>query len=104
MNKLTIAGKNEMTNVDLIIHVLSNLPEEYEVAMSKLEEKLKNTTTPLELEDVREKLNSGFERITKHSEESNDDKALLSGLKDINDKALAAFIKQFLSKVHLQKS
>jgi hypothetical protein len=27
MNKVTIAGKSDMTDVDLIIHVLANLPE-----------------------------------------------------------------------------
>jgi hypothetical protein len=42
----------------LIILILSNLPEEYEVAVSELEEKLKNTSTPLSMETVREKLST----------------------------------------------
>ncbi len=98
MNKVTIAGKSDMTDVDLIIHVLANLPEEYEVAVSKLEEKLKDSRNPLELEDVREELNSRFERITKHAAESKDDKALMAVLEeeDIDiEKAFAAFVKQF---------
>ncbi len=97
MNRVTIAGKSDMTDVDLIIHILSNLPEEYEVAVSKLEEKLKDTNTPLALEDVRTELSSRHERIMKHHDDSNDEKALLSGLglEDIDEKALAAFIKQF---------
>ena len=33
MNRVTITGKSDMTDVDLIIHILSNLPEEYEVAV-----------------------------------------------------------------------
>jgi hypothetical protein len=41
-----------MSEVDLIIHILSNLPEEYEVAVSELEEKLKNTSTLLSMETV----------------------------------------------------
>ena len=39
MNKVTIAGKSDMTEVDVIIHILSNLTEEYEVAVSELENK-----------------------------------------------------------------
>jgi hypothetical protein len=42
MNKVTIPGKTNMLEVDLIIHILSNLPEEYEVAVSESEEKLNN--------------------------------------------------------------
>jgi hypothetical protein len=41
-----------MSEVDLIIHILSNLPEEYEFAVSELEEKLKNTSTLLSMETV----------------------------------------------------
>ena len=83
MNKVTIPGKTDMSEVDLIIHILSNLPEEYEVAVSELEEKLKNTSTPLSMETVREKLNSRFERITKNAEAKEE------------EKALAAFKKQY---------
>ena len=39
MNKVKITGKSESTDVNLSIHILSNLPEEYEAAVSKLEEK-----------------------------------------------------------------
>ena len=97
MNRVTISGKSDMTDVDLIIHILSNLPEEYEVAVSKLEEKLKDTSTPLALEDVRTELSSRHERIMKHQDESTDDKALLSGLrlKELDEKALEAFVKQY---------
>ena len=48
MNKVTIAGNSDMMDVDLT--------EEYEVAVSKLEEKLKDSTHPLDLEDVCEEL------------------------------------------------
>ena len=75
MNKVTIPGKTDMSEVDLIILILSNLPEEYEVAVSELEEKLKNTSTPLSMEKVREKLNSRYERITKNAEAKEEEKA-----------------------------
>ena len=70
MNKVTIAGNSDMMDVDLT--------EEYEVAVSKLEEKLKDSTHPLDLEDVCEelKLKNHFAHITKHAEEHKDDKAL----------------------------
>ena len=76
MNKVKISGKTDMSEVDLIIHILSNLPEEYEVAVSELEEeKLKDTSNPLDMEAVREKLNSRYERITKNTEEKEEEKA-----------------------------
>ena len=83
MNKVKISGKTDMSEVDLIIHILSNLPEEYEVAVSELEEKLKNTSSPLDMETVREKLNTRYQRITKHTEDREE------------EKALAAFKKQY---------
>ena len=58
MNKVKITGKSDMTEVDLIIHVLSNLPEEYKVAVSELKKALKDTSSPLSMETVRETLNS----------------------------------------------
>jgi hypothetical protein len=73
MNKVTIAGNSDMMDVDLT--------EEYEVAVSKLDEKLKDSTHHLDLEDVCEELKSHFAHITKHTEEHKDDKALLAILK-----------------------
>ena len=75
MNKVKISGKTDMSEVDLIIHILSNLPEEYEVAVSELEEKLKNTSDPLTMETVREKLNSRYERMAKNAESKEEEKA-----------------------------
>ena len=37
MNAISIPNKSDMTEVDLIIHILSNLLEEYEVAVAELE-------------------------------------------------------------------
>jgi hypothetical protein len=85
MNKVTIPGKTDMSEVDFIIHILSNLPKEYEVAVSKLEEKLKNTSAPWSMETVREKLNRRYERITKNKN--------AEAKKEEN--ALAAFKKQY---------
>ena len=40
MNKVKIGGKSDMTDVDVIIHILSNVPEEYKVQVNELKEKL----------------------------------------------------------------
>ena len=37
MNAISIPNKLDMTEVDLIIHILSNLPEEYKVTVAELE-------------------------------------------------------------------
>ena len=65
MNEVKILGKSELTKVGLITHILSNLPEEYEVAVSRLEEKLKDAANPLNMEDMRLKLNSQYDCIVK---------------------------------------
>ena len=56
MNKVVIPGKTEMSNVDLIIHILATLGDEYEVAVSSLEDRMTNTTKPLEVEKCERKL------------------------------------------------
>ena len=58
MNKIQINGKSEMSEVDLIIHILSNLPEEYKVAVSELERKLIDDSIQPNMEDIRETLGS----------------------------------------------
>ena len=58
MNAIKIPNKSDMTEVDLIIHILSNLPEEYEVAVAELEKDMQSQSTPLEMENVRRVLDS----------------------------------------------
>ena len=42
-----------MTDEDMIVHILNNLTKDYEVQLSKLEEKLGSTTTVLTIDTVR---------------------------------------------------
>ena len=42
MNVISIPNKADMTEADLIIHILSNLPEEYEVAVAELEKDMQS--------------------------------------------------------------
>ncbi len=75
-----------------MIHVLNNLPEEYDVVLDSLETHLVSTGEDrLTLESLREKLNSRFEGITSKERE-----------KDQNEKALAAgFNVQFKGTCHI---
>ena len=71
MDSVNISGK--MTDMDFIIHILSNLPEEYEVAIESLEERLEDTSNKLSIEEVRTKLNARFARINKKKEKTKDE-------------------------------
>ena len=65
-----------MAEVDLIIQSLSNLPVEYKVVVSELREKLEDRAKPLDMEDVRLRLNSHYGRIMKNTESREEDIAL----------------------------
>ena len=52
MNNVKIQNKNNMTETELIIHILTSLPEEYEVAVSDLENKLIHPTEDLNIKEV----------------------------------------------------
>ncbi len=84
MDEIELVGR--MSDMEFMIHVLNNLPEEYDVVMDSLKNRLVSTGEDrLTLESLREKLNSRFERIISKERE-----------KDHNEKALAAgFIVQF---------
>ena len=45
MNKVKITRKSEKTEIDLILHILTKNPEEYEVVVSELEDKLDSDPT-----------------------------------------------------------
>ena len=63
MDVVNISGK--MTDMDFIIHVLGNLPEEYEIAVESLEDQLEDTTNKLGVEEVCTKLNARFAIINR---------------------------------------
>ena len=65
MNAISIPNKSDMIEVDLIIHILSNLPEEYEVAVAAPEKDMQSQSMPLKMENVRRVLDSRFERFSK---------------------------------------
>ena len=71
MDALNISGK--MTDMDFIIHVLRNLPEEYEVAVESLEDRLEDITNKLGIEEVCTKLNTRLVRINRQKDENDDE-------------------------------
>ena len=81
MNAITIPNKSDMIEVDLIIHILSNLPEEYEVAVAELEKDMQSQSTPIKMEDVRRVLDSRFERFSKKVDSLEEDKPFVSWTK-----------------------
>ena len=84
MNAISIPNKSNMTEVDLVIHTLSNIPEEYEVVVTDSEKDVQSQTTPIVMENVRRVLGSRFERLSKNTDISDD-----SG-----EKAFAAWAKK----------
>jgi len=65
---------------DFFVHILNNLPPEYEVQVSKLEERFGSTTNPLTVQDLRTELNLKYARLKRMSAEKTE-----------TDQALAAF-------------
>ena len=53
MNAMYIPGKLDTTEVDLVIHIIPNIPEEYEDAVVQLEKDTQSQSTPLAMEEVR---------------------------------------------------
>ncbi len=71
-----------MTDEDIIVHILNNLTDDYEVQLSKLEEKLGSTMNTLTIEDVRAELQLKFARMKTKKNAKNEEKE--------TEKALAA--------------
>ncbi len=78
MNKVKIPDKNDMSKVDLIIHILTSLPEEYKVSVSTLEDCLMNTTTAVQLgiNMVCKKITLCHNRIKHQKQNKSDEHAL----------------------------
>ena len=75
---------SKISDEDFMIHVLNNLPKEYEVSQAKLEDRLNDSLNPLTIEEIRTELNLKFTRtnIKKNAENEDDeveDTALFGG-------------------------
>ena len=81
--RLEVQG-SKISDVDFMIHVLNNLPREYEVSQAKLEDRLNDDIDPLTIEEIRTELNLKFSRMNpkKNVEteaEESDETALFGG-------------------------
>lgn len=68
-----------MADIDFMIHILNNLPEEYDVVLDGMESRLMlddSNPSKLTIEDIRDKLNNRFERIDERSEQEEREVAL----------------------------
>ena len=99
MDAVNISGK--INDMDFMIHVLGNLPEEYEVAVESLEEKLEDTKNVLDIEDIRSKLNARFARLNKKREEkTEDEKAFATFQRKIRHAGTVASMDMINTNVH----
>ncbi len=66
-----------MSEVDLIIHILASLSEEYEVTVSNLEDRLMELSPqmPLGIENVCEKIILCHDRVKQHKKDESDKQA-----------------------------
>lgn len=84
MDSISLSSK--MNDQDFMIHILNNLPEEYDVILDGMESRLMlpdSDPNKLTIENIRDKLNNRFERIAKNTEAKEE------------EKAFAAFSKQY---------
>ena len=63
-----------MSEVDLIIHILASLPEEYEVVISNLEDHLMKSLPqmPLGIETIHEKIILRHDHVKQHEKDKSD--------------------------------
>ena len=75
---------SKIDDVDFMIHILNNLPREYEVSQAKLEDRLNDDIDPLTIEEIRTELNLKFSRLNPKKnagieEDESDETALFNG-------------------------
>ena len=73
-----------MTDIDLIEHVLNNSPERYEISVFKLEDRIGNSTNPVTIDQLRNKLNLKYERIKERNDCREKSKSNYNGKKKIH--------------------
>jgi hypothetical protein len=61
-----------MDDDDFLIHILNNLPPEYETTVESLEDKIGAETDPLTIEKLRDKLNLKFDRLNGNNDSDDD--------------------------------
>ena len=65
-NQVMIRGKSDKSEVDVVLHILANVPESYEQQVNTLEALLESAPDTVTIESVRDELNARFARIQKN--------------------------------------
>ena len=68
LNRVKISGKSDITETDLILQILTNLTEDYEVAISAVETRMNDPADTVTITDVRDSLNTRFSRMIEAAE------------------------------------
>ena len=73
----------EISEKQFMIHVLNNLPSDYDLQVALLERRIGDEKDPLTVSDIRSELSLRFERLNNHSNnengEASDEMAFFSG-------------------------
>ena len=70
--------KAPVSEIDMLIHIVTNIPEEYETIVDMHQGRIGASTDPLSVDELRELLNEKFGRLNK-SKKSGEEKALFAG-------------------------
>ena len=82
---------NEISDEDMMIHILNNLPEEYNTVVETMERKLDDLVDPLTLSNLKNDLMLKYNKIKKNKEVSEDSENDKEG----QDTALVGYTKNF---------
>ena len=74
MDQVNISSK--MSDMDFIIHILTNLPKEYEVAVDTLKGKMQDKSNPLSIKTVGSKLNARLDCLSVKQEKIKEEKVV----------------------------
>ena len=88
--------ENEISDEDMMIHIMNNLPQEYDTVVEAMERKLDNLVDPLTLRNLKNELLLKYNRIKKNkgmNEESENKEA-------DEDTALVGYTKNFKGRCY----
>ena len=101
MNEVQLVGKSTKSDTDIILHILTNVSEAYEMQVNEMETILKKDPRTVTTKTVREKLNGRFARIQKSrgvAPDNDHDKSLSAVaqcLSEMSEENISLFVKQF---------
>ena len=87
---------NEISDEDMMIHILNNLPEEYDTVVEAMERKLDDLVDPLTLRNLKNELMLKYKRIKKNKGVGEDSEDEEEG----HDTALVGYTKNFKGRCY----